>query len=414
MAATVVVGAGAIGLACAYELARRGEEVVVLDRGDASGRCSRGNAGWVVPSFSSPLPTPALTLGALLRHLRPDGPLRISPRALPALAPWLWRFRRYCTPAAFTDGLRALAMLNRETFESYAALEAKGMRFEVHPGGVLFTYLAEAELVAARHEFTQLAAAGCSAPRELTRAEVLALEPALSPATVGGFLAEDEAHLRPESFEAALVRSARELGVEIRTGVTVTRARRPRGESLRIETTAGAVRADRLVIAAGAWSGALCARLGRPLPVQGGKGYSITLPQPRWTFRRATYLADSHIACSPFDGAVRFAGTMELAGIDPRLDPRRVRAIQRAADNYLVDPPCWSDGEAWAGLRPITPDGLPLIGRLPGQRDVLVATGHGMLGITLAPVTGALIARIAVDDADPNIARPFDPARFAR
>jgi D-amino-acid dehydrogenase len=105
---------------------------------------------------------------------------------------------------------------------------------------------------------------------------------------------------------------------------------------------------------------------------------------------------------------------MELSGIDARLDQRRVRAIRRAANRYLATPPQWSSGEAWAGLRPITPDGLPLIGRLPGRHDILVATGHAMLGITLAPVTGMLIARIAVDDADPDIARPFDPSRFAR
>lgn len=387
---------------------------MILDRATAADGCSRGNAGWIVPSFSSPLPAPGLTIGSILRLLRPDGPLRLSPRALPALAPWLWRFRRYCTPAAFASGLRALATLNRETFELYASLEANGLRFEMHRDGVLFTYLAEAELAAAGHEFTELAAAGCSAPRPLGRAEVLALEPALSEATVGGYLAGDEAHVRPESLNAALVASVRGLGVEIRTGATVTGASRPPGESLRIETTAGAVRADRLVIAAGAWSGALCARLGQRLPVQAGKGYSITISHPTWTFRRATYLADAHIACSPFEGAVRFAGTMELAGIDPRLDPRRVRAIQRAAHRYLADPPPWSAGEAWAGLRPITPDGLPLIGHLPGRRDVLVATGHAMLGITLAPITGALIAGMALDDADPNVARPFDPARFAR
>lgn len=412
--ATVVVGAGTVGLACAYELARRGEDVTILDSGAAADGCSRGNAGWIVPSFSSPLPTPGLTFGALLRLLRPDGPLRLSPRALPALAPWLWRFRHYCTPAAFANGLRALATLNRETFELYSALEANGLQFEAHHDGVLFTYLSEEELVAAGREFTELAAAGCSVPRPLGRAEVLALEPALSDITVGGYLAEDEAHVRPESLNTALLECVRALGAEVRTGVTVTGAHRPPGESLRIVTTTGAVRADRLVIAAGAWSGALCARLGRRLPVQAGKGYSITFSRPVWSFRRATYLGDAHIACSPFEGALRFAGTMELAGIDPRLDPRRVRALQRAADRYLADPPQWSAGEAWAGLRPITPDGLPLIGRLPGRRDVLVATGHAMLGITLAPMTGYLIATMALSEADPDVARPFDPARFAR
>ena len=178
-----------------------------------------------------------------------------------------------------------------------------------------------------------------------------------------------------------------------------------------LETGDGPVKADRVLIAAGAWSAALAAAFGRRLPVQAGKGYSVTVPSPPWRFARAVYLADAHVACSTFDGAMRFAGTMELAGIDARLDSRRLDAVCASAEPYLRERMPWRAGAAWAGLRPLTPDGLPLIGRLSGE--LYVATGHAMLGMTLAPATAELIARLIVrGESAPELA-PFDPARFA-
>jgi D-amino-acid dehydrogenase len=408
---TVIVGAGIIGLACAHALRRHGEEVMLLDAGEPGGACSRGNAGWIVPSFSTPLPAPGLTIATLLRMLRRDGPLAIAPAALPGLAPWLWRFRRHCNRRDFVRGTRALAALAQDTASRLRSIEDDGVSFERHDAGVLFAYRRQEEMRRGGEGFALLHDNGAAMPRALSGDEARALEPALSNGVIGGYLIADESHVRPESLTAALAERAVALGAEVRSGVRVTGARRT-SRGLVLETSDGDVQADRVLIAAGAWSASLGSSFGTRLPVQAGKGYSVTVESPPWSFRRAVYLADAHVACSPFAGAMRFAGTMELAGIDARLNRHRLDAVCRSAEPYLREEMPWGDGTAWAGLRPLTPDGLPLIGRLPVRGEVYVATGHAMLGMTLALATAELLARLIVRrEAAPELA-PFDPARF--
>jgi D-amino-acid dehydrogenase len=415
MARTVVVGAGVVGLACAWALRKRGEDVVVLDRAEPGGACSHGNTGWIVPAFSKPVAEPGL-VGQSLRWLgRADSPLYIAPRAALRLAPWLWRFWRHCNPADYAHGVAALAAANAATMDLFDGWRRDGLPFEMHRAGCLLVFRSSQAGRAALRGFQPLIASGYPAPSWLDSGELRALEPILSDGVHGGLWFPGEGHVRPESLCAALVDRLRALGVEIRTPMAMTGGDGTNAMLRAVRTAGSEVTGDRFVLAAGAWTGRLAATLGRPLPVQAGKGYSITLRAAAApTVGRPMLLAEAHVALTPFDGAIRIGGTMELSGINERLDRRRVEAIRSTMRSYLRLPEADHGGVEWTGMRPLTPDGLPLIGRLPGYRNAYVATGHGMIGVTMAPVTGELIAEMVVDGRDPRIAAPFDPARFTR
>ena len=414
MSRVVVVGAGVIGLACAYSLRKRGREVILLDKAEPGGACSRGNAGWITPSISAPIPSPGLTLSSLRWLLQSDSPLYISPAAVPSLARWLWRFWRYCNRRDFLRGLRAVAELNRTTRSAFDELEKDGVRFELHRGGMLCVFLDERAMRKVLAEFGPNLDYGYRMPTPVDGAELRRLEPALSDRITAGFLVEEEYHVRPETLIAGYVDRLRSLGVEIRTGALVTggNGARPGAPVTGVQTADGLVEGDEVLVAAGAWSGQVLERFGVSLPVQAGKGYSITLNNGDPKLTRPLYLGEARIGGSPFEGATRFAGTMELSGVNETLDRRRIAGIRAGIARYLRCPVQEGAGTEWVGMRPLTPDGLPLLGRVPGYRNLSVATGHAMLGITMAPVTGERMADLITGAAPPASLSPFDPGRF--
>lgn len=410
----VVVGAGIIGLACAYSLKKRGHDVIVLDKGDPGNACSKGNTGWVTPSISAPIPAPGLTLTSLKWMLRSDSPLFISPRAVPGLARWLWRFWRYCNPRDFIRGLTAVAEFNRTTLSAFDELERDGVEFELHRSGILFAFLDERAMRRVLAEFDHYREYGYRMPTPVGGADLRRLEPALSELVTAGFLVEEEFHVRPETLSAGYADRLRRMGVEIRTGVKVTGPNgAPAGDRVRgIETAAGLVEGDEVLVAAGAWSGQVLEPFGVSLPVQAGKGYSLTLNGAESRLTRPLYLGEARVGGSPFAGATRFAGTMELSGINETLDRRRIAGIRAGIGRYLREPVKEGEGAEWVGMRPLTPDGLPLLGRVPGYRNLSVATGHAMLGVTMAPVTGEAMAALISGTGSPATLAPFDPGRF--
>ncbi|MBI4420302.1 MAG: FAD-dependent oxidoreductase [Gemmatimonadetes bacterium] len=412
MSRVIIIGGGVIGLSCAYYLARRGERVTILEQGEPGGACSAGNLGWIVPSLSEPLPAPGLTWTSLKWMLRRDSPLYVDPRFALSFPSWLWTFWRHCNLRDYRRGLEAVAGLNRRTFEVYQALRSDGVRFEMHRDGLLFVFLSPATLEHGWADFEAVAALGLSAPRRLDRAAVLALEPRLGPDVAGGVLVAEEGHVRPETLNAGLLRRVSELGGEVRSGVEVLRVSRRAGRVTALETSVGAFAGDAFVLAAGAWSRAIGRRFGLALPVAPGKGYSVTITQPAAPPKLPLYLYEKRVGITPFDGAVRLGGTMELAGMDTRVLPERIAAIRRAASRYLPGSEEGVTKTEWAGLRPLTPDGLPLIGRAPGWDNLYVATGHAMLGVTLAPVTGLAIAELVTTGISSADLAPFAPGRF--
>lgn len=409
---TVVVGAGVIGLAAAYSLLRRGREVVVVDRGQPGAACSAGNAGWVTPSISAPIPAPGLTWTSLKWMLSSDSPLYISPTAAPGLSRWLWRFWRHCNARDFERGLHAVASLNTRAIALFDELDRDGVSFELHRDGLLFVFRQDEYMEANRKDLEHYRRYGYRVPPALGRSELVALEPHLADGVRSGFLVAEEYHVRPESLAAGYAKHLAAAGVAIHSGADVTGFASSGGKLTAVRTSAGDFAADDVLIAAGAWTGQVVEHLGVRLPVQAGKGYSVTIDGRGDMLRRPVYLGEAKIGCSPFAGGVRFAGTMELSGVNTTLDRRRVAGIRRGIANYFSVPVGADEGTEWVGMRPLTPDGLPMLGRIPGMSNGFVATGHAMLGVTMAPITGETMADLMTGALDENTLAPFGPGRF--
>ncbi len=414
----VIVGGGVVGLCAAYALRRHGIAVTVLDAGRPGAGASHGNAGWIVPSLSGPVPAPGLTRTSLRWMLRPASPLYIQPRADPAFGRWLLAFWRRCNARDHRAGLEATAALNRRTMELFDAYRADGIAFEQHADGLVFAYLDPAELERDLRGLELLQPFGYEAT-PLDGEAMRELEPALAGTVVGGYHLPQERHVRPDSFVAGLVARLTVDGVDLRGDTPVIGIEHRGDRVTAVETPAGRIAADAVVVCAGAWTPGVLRLAGvRDFPIEAGKGYSLDyappppLPQP---VRRALYLHEVRVAVTPLDGLVRLAGTMELSGVNDRLSPRRLMAIARAGARYLqgwpADP---AVATPWTGMRPMTPDGLPAIGRVPGFANLIVASGHAMLGLTLAPATGEAVAELIATGRTPEGLGPFDPARFAR
>jgi D-amino-acid dehydrogenase len=407
----IVVGSGIIGLATAYELAKRGCAVTVIgDRAPGTG-ASVNNAGWIVPAESGPVPAPGLVLQALRWMLKPDSPVYVRPTPSPAFIRFLIGMYGACNPAAYAAAFEATVRLGRGTMDELDRWAGDGLSFEMHQEGELRVYVEPAELRRAAADLARFERAGFEP--ELLHGDVArGIVPALSDAVVGAIRFPNERHVRPATLVAALVHRLNGLGVEWLAGPVTAGRVLPSGE-IEMAGSFGVARADAAVIAAGAWSSIVARHFGVNLPIRPGKGYSVDYVPPPMETGIPLMLAEAHCVVTPFDGAVRVAGTMEFGGLDERVSATRVGALRRAPARYLRDwDPAAPSLAPTAGLRPMAPDGLPVIGRLTGFERLYVATGHAMLGLTLAPRTAMLLAGAIVDGTDPEVLRPFSPRRF--
>ncbi len=406
-----IIGSGLIGLATAYSLARRGAEVVIIDDRPAGSGASGNNAGWVVPAESGPVPGPGIVLQTMRWMLEPDSPVYVRPAASPSFIQFMVGMLRACNATAYRRAFEATSRLATGTMDLLDAWVADGLEFEMHADGEIRAYLDPDEL---RHATADLAAyerAGFE-PAVLTGDEARELVPELSDAIVGGIRFPNERHVRPATLVEALVGRLGALGVRFTDGAVRAAWALPSG-GVEMRGRFGTERADTLVIAAGAWSARVARLLGASLPIRPGKGYSVDYVPGQLASRPVVMLSEAHCAVTPLDGATRVAGTMEFGGLDERISPVRLAALRRAPGRYFRswDPDAPSLAPS-AGLRPMTPDGLPVIGRLRPFRSVYVASGHAMLGLTLAPRTGALLADMILDGTDPDVLVPFSPRRF--
>jgi D-amino-acid dehydrogenase len=395
-----VVGGGAVGLCCAFALRRAGADVLVLERDRVGSGCSLGNTGWICPGLSAPLPAPGVMEAAMRGMLRPGSPVLIRPLFGPAFLRWSWQFWRASSRDRYRAGLDATVALTRSAFDLFDDLRAAGVEFEQHETGMVVAALTDEGLREYEAMLWEAQEAGYEAPVEvLSGEEVRALEPAASAAVIGGVHAPAERYVRPESLTRGLADWLRANGAEVREGIEVREL--------------DELEADAVVVAAGAWSGRLLAKAGVRLPMEAAKGYSITAWGSGTLPRHAFYLAEGKVGCSTFGESLRLAGVFDLTGLDLTLRRRRLDAMARAAAAYLED---WLPEEVeleWAGLRPYPSDGLPVIGPVPGRNGLYAATGHGRMGITLAPVTGKLLADVILDGARPPELEPFGVERFA-
>jgi D-amino-acid dehydrogenase len=409
----IVIGGGVVGVASALALAGRGATVLVLERDRVGHGCSYGNAGWLTPSQAFPLANPKLLLTSLRWMLDPESPLYIQPRLDPAYVRWLVEFLLASRTARFERGTAALVALCRSSVDWWERLSARTTEpfgFERH--GLLAVFEHPAALEAARAGNDLVAQHGVRVER-WSADEVRHREPAVTGPQVGGFFFPDDAHCEPYRAVQALAAEAARAGVTFVEGADVFAvARAGAGTGRLVSTTRGEFRGDRLVLAAGAWSGPLGRLLDLRVPILGAKGYSMLLPPAAPHPRHSIYLTERKVAVNPHAGALRIAGTLELVKDDFSINRRRVDVILRGAKGMLNlgDAPVVT--ELWRGLRPCAPDGMPLIGRARGHGDVYLATGHQMTGLKTAPATGELVAELMAGAAPSFDPEPFRADRY--
>ena len=388
-----VVGGGVIGLCTALYCARRGWRVTVIERNGAErDGCSYQNGGMVVPSHFVPLAAPGMVALGLRMMWNPASPFYIKPRASLGLADWALKFWRASSAEHVRRAaplLRDLTLASRDCYEELAA-EADDFGF-VKSGMLLLCKTPHAlEEKAATADYAR--ALGIAAD-VLDAAGVAALEPGIRMDVAGGVHYTLDCRLAPDRLMASLQRRLEASGVKFLWNTAVD-GFIANGRIRAARTPKGEVEADEFVVSSGSWSPTLMRGLGVKLPMQAGKGYSLTLPHTNGTPRMGAILAEARMAVTPIGGAVRFGGTMELAGLNEDINPIRVRGIIDAVPRYYPDIKREDfDGvRPWRGLRPCTPDGLPYLGRPASVPNLVVAAGHAMMGVSLGPITGRLAA----------------------
>jgi D-amino-acid dehydrogenase len=408
-----VIGGGVIGVCAAYSLAEAGQEVVLVEKGDLAAGCSYGNAGLVTPSHSIPLAAPGALRSGLKWLLDPESPFYVRPRPDPALIAWLARFILASRQQPMLAGLAVLSRLSlasRALFDELTTRE--GLEFGFQGRGLLLVFHSRPGLEAGREEAHLLQGYGL-ASQVLDGEALRAMEPSLRPDMVGGVYFPNDAHLDPAAFVRGLGGWLAGRGVRILTGVEVVGFETSGGRVQRVQTTRGDLEAEQIILAAGSWSPGLARALKLRLPIQPAKGYTLTVRRPALGPAYPLILGEARMAVTPLGERLRFGGTLELAGFDESINRRRVAALERGLRRYLVGMEGLEVIELWRGLRPCTPDGLPILGRAPGLGNLIIAAGHAMLGMSLGPVTGKLAAQLIGGQTPDFDLSPLSPSRFA-
>jgi D-amino-acid dehydrogenase len=416
----VIVGGGIIGLSVACACSQRGYRVTLIERGSADrGGCSFVNAGMIVPSHFIPLASPGMVQLGLRWMWNPESPFYVKPRFSVDLASWAWNFNRASTKTHVDRAapvLRDLHLASRDCYREWVKLWSDDFNWSER--GMLMLCKTEQGLEAETKAAEYARRLGVET-KILTPAQTTELEPNLRMAIAGAAYFPADCHMNPMRLMAALAREVERAGVQLSydTRVKGWRANKDRIEAVLTTRRDNAeLSADEYVICAGIWSDTIVRDLGIRIPMQAGKGYSLTMDDPPALPRVCAVLNEARIAVTPIGDSLRFAGTMELTGIDERIDPARVRGMVKSVVAYLPDftPASLRRATVRTGLRPVSPDGLPYVGRVSRYANLSVATGHAMMGMSLGPITGKLIAEIVSGDQPSCNLDGLSPDRYAQ
>lgn len=409
----VIIGAGAIGICTAHYLSKTTKRVVVVERGEVCSGCSYGNAGLLVPSHCVPLAEPKAVSQGLRWMFSPDSPFYIKPRLDLDLVSWLWRFIRASNPRQVAAAMPLIRDLSFQSLRLYEEL-GDGLDFGLRQNGAIYLCRTQQGLARVVAESRHIAEVGIQV-EVLAAEEIQALQPDVRFDVVGGVRYPQDGHIDPARFVTSLASKAVAAGVEIRTETEVLGFDFQGSEIQTVRTTRGDIQANEVVLAGGAWSPNLAEYLDLRLPIQAAKGYSVTVKRPEKAPDFPMMLTEAKVGVNPMGDALRFAGTLELAGLDFSINARRVQAILNAFPRYLpnLDPDQLELLEIWRGLRPCTPDGLPFLGRSGAHPNLTVAAGHAMIGISLGPVTGKIVSDIVCGEKTGFDLALTDVDRFA-
>jgi D-amino-acid dehydrogenase len=408
----VIVGAGAIGATIAYELALGGHRVLLLDREAGVGLgCSAGTAGLIAPSHAGTLATPRALREGIAWMTKHESPFYIRPRL--QIVPWLVRFARAALSreqVSRANGL--LRRLSRDSLDLHTELVGRGLPTSLERRGVLYTYETEAGFEHARAQIPRASELDLHLSA-LTVAQAQELEPVVAGSIVGAVYSQEEGHLDSLQYVQAVAAAAVAAGADVRLRTEVLGFRATGGRIVELETTTGAVEVETVVLAAGVWSRDLGRQLGLTIPLEGAKGYSVELEASERDPRIPIYMHESRVIATPYPDRLRLAGTLELAGADYSVDKVRLGTLQKAAARNLRGVQERRMLGIWRGFRPTPPDGMPLLGRPSRFRNLVVATGHAMTGVALAPVMAQLARELVEGSTASYDLSLMDPDRFA-
>ncbi len=409
-----IVGGGISGLFSAYYLLQEGCEVTIIERGSFTDGCSYGNAGMIVPSHIVPLAQPGMIAKGMRWMLNSQSPFYVKPRLNGDLVKWGYLFWKNSTEKHVRYAiphLRDLSLLSKELYQDLAA--QADFSFGWEEKGLLMLF----KNAATRHEMAEEAAVANRSGIEaqlLSGRETQALEPDVQLAVEGAVFYPGDAHIHPNQLIADLVKFLKKKGVRFLENESVEDFEIQNQKVKSIITNGSSYTFDELVIAAGAWSAFLTQKLGLSLPLQGGKGYSFLAKDLPNTMQIPAIMLEARTTATPMAGGVRFAGTLEIAGTDESVNMNRVRGIHKSIQQYYpeLEVALPEKEEVWRGLRPCSPDGLPYLGRVQGFNNLTLATGHGMMGVSLGPATGKLVAEIVAGKKTSVGIEAFEPKRF--
>lgn len=388
----VIVGGGVIGLCSAYYALKRGFPVTVIQREKVDGdNCSMGNAGMIVPSHFTPLAAPGMISKGLRWMFNRESPFYVKPRLSPSLVRWGWQFYQNSTERHVHDCRELLRDLNLESRRLFTELSDDD-DFGLTKRGLLMLCKTakgldeEAEVSQAANEI------GLKA-QVIDAAAAAKLDPAITMDIAGAVYFPEDCHLDPAQFMISMRRRVLDLGGVIESGVEVDSIETRNGIIISVNGKERRFEGNQFVLAGGSWTPKLLKLVGFNLSLQAGKGYSLTLPEPPELPQLCSIFAEAKVAITPMGNSLRFAGTMEVGGLNLSINPARVRGIIKSVSSYF---PRFSeqdfDGiQPWVGLRPVSPDGIPYLGKVSGYSNLIVATGHAMMGLSLAPVSGRLV-----------------------
>lgn len=409
----IIIGGGIVGLSAAYYLHKEGHQVTVIDKSDISKGASFVNAGYITPSHIIPLASPGMIAKGIKWMFNSSSPFYMKPRFDSDFLKWSWYFHRASTKEKVAKAIpviKDINLISRELFEEIKASGDLG-DFHLERKGLLMLYksaaVGEEELkVAEKAKYLGLEV------QLLDKEKLDAIEPQVKIDALGAIHYECDGHTTPTEFMPKMISYLKSAGVVVKTNEEVMDIELTNNTIQQIITTKDTYKADEIVLAAGSWSGLLSKKMNIKLPIQAGKGYRINMERPTGITIPAI-LMEAKVAVTPMKGFTRFAGTMEFSGINTIIRKERVGAIANAVTDFYpeIEINTTEKAEAKSGMRPVSPDGLPYIGRCNSIGNLTFATGHAMMGWSLGPATGKLVAEVIAEKKPSMDISPFAPMR---